>query len=113
MSSSSPSPSKLEIYDQAKLNDLLRGRRQDAREARQNVRSLDIRKVERVPEEWPRLRCLQDLSIRVDQRILAEFPRVLRASALPALRSLKLTVLLRFFRETGGHARCWRGVSSS
>ena len=113
MSSSVSSPSKLKISDQAELDGLLSGRRQDAREARHNVRSLDIFMVKRVPEEWPSLPCLQDLSVTVDNDTLAEFPRVLRASALPALRSLKLTVLLRVFRETGGHARCWRGVSSS
>ena len=89
-SSSLSSPSKLEIYDQAELDDLLSGRGQDARDARQNVRSLDIRRVERVPEEWPRLPSLQHLSITVDKMSLAEFPRVLRASALPALRSLNL-----------------------
>ena len=90
MSSSLSPPSELQISHQAELDDLLSGTGQDAREARHNVRSLDIRKVECVGEEWPRLRCLQHLSISVDKRNLAEFPRVLRASALPALRSLKL-----------------------
>ena len=39
---------------------------------------------------WSRHPNLQELTITVDKRTLDEFPRVLRASTLPALRSLKL-----------------------
>ena len=87
-SSSLSSPSELKISDQAELDGLLSGSGQDAR---QNVRSLHIHGIKRVREEWPRLPRLQHLTITATSAvILEEVPRMLRASALPALRSLKL-----------------------
>ena len=98
MSSSLSSPSELKISDQAQLDDLLSGRGQDARDARHNVRSLHIRGVKRIRKEWPRLPSLEQLTITADIKTLAEFSRVLRASAC-----LKLECPDDFLSERWAH----------
>ena len=77
---------KLEIHDsQDDLDTLLCGNEQDVTGAREQVRTLVIKDVRRIPEESPELPSLQDLTIIVDGSTLESLPRVLRADALPAL----------------------------
>ena len=58
------------------------------------VRSLTIKFLDRLPRDaWPALPRLTHLTIEADKRTLAQFPRVLRASALPALQQLTLRCL--------------------
>ena len=82
--------SELAARSQAHVNNLLNGSGQEVRDARQHVHTLDIQDVRCVPEEWPALPSLHRLTITVSAITLDQFPRVLCASALPALQSLKL-----------------------
>ena len=91
MNSSFFSPLYLTISDRDDLDHLLGGSGQGARNARQHVFTLVIKRVDHIGRgEWPGLPRLQHLTIWVDERSIRDIPRVLRASALPALRSLKL-----------------------
>ena len=86
---------KLKILRQADLDGLLSGNRQDAIDARRHVRTLVIQGDRRIPEEWLTLPSLQHLSITVNKETLVQFPRVLCASALPALQRLSLLCVSR------------------
>ena len=95
---SPPSP-ELRVDDQGKLtidfcqselDALLGGTGQNVIAARRDVRTLVIKDLARIPEDWPTLPNLEDLTIKVSRHTLEEFPRVLRSSALPALQRLTL-----------------------
>ena len=55
-----------------------------------DLRTLVIEFVSEIPPEWPKFYRLEDLTIKVDET-LKRFPSQLKASVLPALRSLTLS----------------------
>ena len=75
--------------NQAGLNALLSGSAQAAIDARHAVRTLVVQGVHHIPEDWPTLPNLQDLTITI-HKFPKLFPRTFRASALPALQRLTL-----------------------
>ena len=75
---------------QGDLNGLLRWSTQDVIDARRGVRTLIIQYIHRIDDAWPVFPSLEHLTITVERSTLRRFPRVLRASALPALQCLTL-----------------------